>query len=1560
MKRILGLDLGTASIGWAVINANDDLDPLSIEKAGSRIIPMTADEISDFNNGTLQSNASTRTRFRSIRRMIERSHNRRYRLLRCLRLIGFLPKHYDDCIDRYGKFIGDSEPKIAWKPNEVTKKFEFLFQSSFNEMIDEFKQRHPELDSNKKIPYDWTIYYLRKKALSQPILKEELAWILLQFNKKRGYYQQRLLDDLPNENKLEEYVEAIVIRCEEDNESKKNKKGESWFNIYLDNGMTIRRSYKEMPKLVGELLKLIVTKTIKDGEFEKDKDGNIKQSFRSVKDEDWAVLKKFSEDRINQSKKTVGEFIFDNILDNPDQRVVGGIIRTIERDYYLSELTKILEVQSQFHKEFSNAELYRSCLEELYPTNKTHQEEISKKDLKFLLVNDILMYQRPLKSQKKLIRKCPFETFTSKDGSILSCRCVSKSNPFFQEFRIWQFISSLQIYQRKEEIDGNIHLDVNKTSQFLKTDSDYVKLFKTLYDKRSISQNVLLKYFKLDKENYRWNFVEDKEYPCNETRNAIINAIKHCKLNKTVYLVPTYEEDQIIQTDNRIQLKESEIWYYLYSISDKKKLRKTFSKYVERNNLPIELAEALTNIKPYAKTYASYSLKAIKKLLTLMRRGELWHAEAIDNATTTRINKIIDGEADETISERIREKVSGRNDISQFSGLPLWTACYVVYNRHSEAADTTKWDSPNDIRAWIQNFRHNSLRNPVVEKVILETMQLVADIWDRFGKIDEIHLELGREMKNNNENRKFITNQNLNNEKENRRIYNMLCEFYEHLNITDLNPNSPSQQEKFKIVENAAFLSFEDSIDTKPNFKESQEYIEYKECEAIRKKFADKNKRPTKTEVTKYYLWLEQRYLSPYTGNPIQLSKLFSADYQIEHIIPKSVFFNDSFSNKVVCEAVVNSDKGRSLAFPYIKANAGRTFSMPSGNTVTILSVDNYKKHVATIYKHNQKKLKNLLLEDISDSFIDRQLKDTQYISKYIKHLLSNIVRENNEQESMSKNIIVCNGTITSILKHDWGINDKWNEIILPRFLRLNQITSSSNFTYINKTGHLVPCVPNFAFSFMEKSKTNQFNPQDATSRLKRIDHRHHAMDAIVIACATRSHINLLNNEYAKSDNRHLRDALSRKLRVLEPKQDRNGKHILVPTTFSLPWKLFPIDVYKALCDIIVTYKYKTKIIKNNKNKNCKNIVDGVNLNQNITVRKTLHAMTYYGLVDICKKDSVALKDALNPIYTIIDTELRQVIQKMTAEGHNLKTITKFFDNNKDKYPQYNKKAIEVMYFTNDTNDVGQMQVASRYNLVSLFNDIKNPPNNSEKKSDNNEFNKKLDSNFKTVKDILEKIADKDVRNIVLNHYLEYQNNPEFAFSDEGIRKMNENIIRLNNGKNHKPIYSIRKLEPLGAKFKVGNKKCKKAQYVIAEKDTNLFFGVYLDKDGNRVLSTISLRDSINALKAGKNPVPAVLNNNTLLFSLSPNDLVYLPTDEEIQSGKINQKIDINRIYKVVSFTSDRIYFVQQFVAYPIVSKLEFEKKNKIERAVTGEIIKRYCIPIKTNRLGEIIQIGNV
>ena len=66
MKRILGLDLGTNSIGWAVVkaeqNESDDLQLVGIEAAGSRIIPMDAATLSDFdhNDSKPENNAMAR------------------------------------------------------------------------------------------------------------------------------------------------------------------------------------------------------------------------------------------------------------------------------------------------------------------------------------------------------------------------------------------------------------------------------------------------------------------------------------------------------------------------------------------------------------------------------------------------------------------------------------------------------------------------------------------------------------------------------------------------------------------------------------------------------------------------------------------------------------------------------------------------------------------------------------------------------------------------------------------------------------------------------------------------------------------------------------------------------------------------------------------------------------------------------------------------------------------------------------------------------------------------------------------------------------------------------------------------------------------------------------------------------------------------------------------------------------------------------------------------------------------------------------------------------------
>ena len=97
MKKILGLDLGTNSIGWALISTNENDKPCKIEGMGSRIIPMSQDIIGEFDKGNSVSQTAERTGFRGTRRLRERHLLRRERLHRVLNILEFLPKHYVYC-----------------------------------------------------------------------------------------------------------------------------------------------------------------------------------------------------------------------------------------------------------------------------------------------------------------------------------------------------------------------------------------------------------------------------------------------------------------------------------------------------------------------------------------------------------------------------------------------------------------------------------------------------------------------------------------------------------------------------------------------------------------------------------------------------------------------------------------------------------------------------------------------------------------------------------------------------------------------------------------------------------------------------------------------------------------------------------------------------------------------------------------------------------------------------------------------------------------------------------------------------------------------------------------------------------------------------------------------------------------------------------------------------------------------------------------------------------------------------------------------------------------------
>ena len=973
------------------------------------------------------------------------------------------------------------------------------------------------------------------------------------------------------------------------------------------------------------------------------------------------------------------------------------------------------------------------------------------------------------------------------------------------------------------------------------------------------------------------------------------------------------------------------LWHILYSVEDKIEIEKALKKFADKRSLPESFAEVFSKIKPFKKDYGSYSEKAIKKLLSLMRMGKYWNYENIDTNTKDRIQKIITGEYDEKIRNRVRDLSINLIEESDFQGLPMWLACYIVYDRHSEAKEIQKWEKPEDIDKYLQEFKQHSLRNPIVEQVITETLRTVRDIWKQVGQIDEIHVELGREMKNPADKRKKMTENIQKNENTNLRIKAMLAEFANpEFGIENVRPYSPSQQDILRIYEENALENLSDKD---------------KDFEFVSK--ISKSAQPTKSDIIRYKAWLEQQYRSPYTGKMIPLAKLFTAAYEIEHVIPQSRYFDDSFSNKVICEAEVNKLKDNQLGFEFIKNHHGEKVQMSGGGVVEILSVDAYEKFVKDHYSHNNVKKKKLLMEDIPEDFIARQLNDSRYISKVVKGLLSNIVRTKDangayEQEATSKNLISCTGGITDRLKLDWGMNDVWNRIILPRFERLNQLTGKDCFTTLSKEGHWIPNMP------LELQKG--FNK-------KRIDHGHHAMDAIVIACATRDHVNLLNNEAAKPKNQANRYQLSHKLRHYE-KVMIDGKERSVPKDFIKPWDSFTQDAQKVLENIIVSFKQNLRVINKTMNfyqhfENGKKTLKRQEKGDSWAIRKPMHKDTIYGEINLRMKKPVSLKDALKNPKAIVEKDLKKKILELLADGKDVKAIKKYFEDNKDVWSDVNLSKIDVYYFTQDIKNK-HGQVKERYFATR----------------------KSLDTSFDKKK-IETSIADTGIQKILLAHLESKGGNPELAFSPDGIDEMNRNIKELNGGKNHQPILKVRVYEKAD-KFAIGTKGNKSKKFVEAAKGTNLFFAIFesIETDNNsgeevkvRSYATVPLNMVIDCQKeAGKDwkdkidsllkEKEMVANDARLLFMLSPNDLVYLPTEDQIKNGI--DAIDRTRIYKMVSCTGNRLYAIPYAVANTIVDKIEFSQLNKIEFSDEKLSIKTTCIPLKVDRLGNIVEVNGI
>ena len=145
MKKILGLDLGTTSIGWALVNEKEnDNEQSSIIKLGVRVNPLSVDEQSNFEKGKAITTNADRTLKRSARRNLQRFKLRRENLLTLLKEHGFIT----------------NETILCEQGNRTT-----------------FETRR-----------------LRARAVTEEITLEELARVLLMINKKRGYKSSRKAD----------------------------------------------------------------------------------------------------------------------------------------------------------------------------------------------------------------------------------------------------------------------------------------------------------------------------------------------------------------------------------------------------------------------------------------------------------------------------------------------------------------------------------------------------------------------------------------------------------------------------------------------------------------------------------------------------------------------------------------------------------------------------------------------------------------------------------------------------------------------------------------------------------------------------------------------------------------------------------------------------------------------------------------------------------------------------------------------------------------------------------------------------------------------------------------------------------------------------------------------------------------------------------------------------------------------------------------------------------------------------------------------------------------------
>lgn len=181
--------------------------------------------------------------------------------------------------------------------------------------------------------------------------------------------------------------------------------------------------------------------------------------------------------------------------------------------------------------------------------------------------------------------------------------------------------------------------------------------------------------------------------------------------------------------------------------------------------------------------------------------------------------------------------------------------------------------------------------------------------------------------------------------------------------------------------------------------------------EAIRENIAKLNAMPNSTNVLKYKLYEEQDHKCAYSMETLDINHLFEDGYyEIDHIIPYSRSFDDSFNNKVLVLKRENQNKRNSTPVEYFE-RIGRDY-------------DEVLAFWKAVYqKRNRKKLEFLQQKEINESeWKNRALNDTRYASRMLANLIKDYLLFDEKSKDKYGRVETVKGAITSYLRRFWGV----------------------------------------------------------------------------------------------------------------------------------------------------------------------------------------------------------------------------------------------------------------------------------------------------------------------------------------------------------------------------------------------------------------------------------------------------------------------------------------------------------------------------------------------------------